>query len=232
MYTFTYLSLAVDFISLSTQLWALCCSGPWARHKECGHISGWTVVSTLSPRETFLRQGKLLTQGFLIRKTTGCTCRRPVSPRPGQCGHPIGRQQTHPHLPQWHSPKSPLDLQFSASICKMVGIKGSASWGSRWEFPRLRGRDFSCAAHEWEESREDFTQKPSSGNEATGKVELITPTIPTGFAIFSFQNETAFMHFLPILKEYEKFKHYRESPSPSIPWREILLMDGYILVQT
>lgn len=75
----------------------------------------------------------------------------------------------------------------------------------------------SAAAHEWEESGEDFTQKPSSGNEATGTVELITPMIPTGFAIFSFQNEVTFMHFPLIVKEYEKFKHYRESPSPSFP---------------
>lgn len=106
----------------------------------------------------------------------------------------------------------------------MAGIKGSASWGSRWEFPRLTGRNFSCAAHEWEESGEDFTQRPSSGNEATGIAELITPMIPTGFAIFSFQNEATFVHFPLIVKEYEKFKHYRESPS--IPWREILLIAG------
>jgi len=85
----------------------------------------------------------------------------------------------------------------------------------------------SAAAHEWEESGEDFTQKPSSGNEATGTAELITPMFPTGCAIFSFQNEATFMHFPLIVKEYEKFKHYRESPSPSIPWREILLIAGY-----
>ena len=42
-----------------------------------------------------------------------------------------------------------------------------------------------------------------------------------------FQNEATFMHFPLIVKEYEKFKHYRESPSPSIPWREILLIAGY-----
>ena len=63
---------------------------PWARHKECGHISGWTVISILSPERLSLGKANCSQRVFSSGKRQGAAWQKSRVAVSSQCGHPTG----------------------------------------------------------------------------------------------------------------------------------------------
>ena len=139
MYTFTYLSLAVDLTPFSTEMWALCCcSGPWAGPESCGDRTkiarpqpGVDSYFHTLPRESFCRESKIAHKGSPHQENDRVPLgRSPVLQCPAQRGHQIGSQQTSPpHSacpPQWQ----PENLYICSSVPPYV-----KRWGSSGMLP-------------------------------------------------------------------------------------------------